>query len=80
MGEYIAVLTGCASQYSNTEQELTHYLSNAVHFETTQGNSLFGVEIKINNLDVTLGRKTEIMAAKSKAMKGRRFLLPECMC
>lgn len=58
----LLLLTGCASQYSITEQELTHYLSNEVHFETTQGNSLFGVEIKINDLDVTLGRKAETMA------------------
>ncbi|WP_434086691.1 DUF1439 domain-containing protein [Shewanella mesophila] len=73
----LLLLTGCVSQYSITEQELTNYLNNEIHFETKQGNQLFGIEMKINNVEVTLGQQAETMGIMAySTIKVRNPLMP----
>ena len=70
-------LTGCVSQYSITESELEDYLSDEIHFEIKEGNQLFGIDMRINNIEVELGHKTDIMAVSATSViKVRNPLMP----
>ncbi|WP_299798642.1 DUF1439 domain-containing protein [uncultured Shewanella sp.] len=71
------LLTGCVSQYSITESELEGYLSDEIHFEVKEGNQLFGIEMRINDIDVTLGHKPDTMSVSANSViKVRNPLLP----
>ncbi len=73
----ILSLTGCVSQYNITEAELEGYLSDEIHFEVKEGNQLFGIEMRINNIDVSLGHKPEMMSvAALSVIKVRNPLMP----
>ena len=73
----LLLLAGCVSQYSITERELTNYLNDEIHFETKQGNPLFGIEMKINNVDVTLGDQAGVMGITAhSAIDVRNPLMP----
>ena len=70
-------LTGCVSQYSITESELEDYLSDEIHFEIKEGNQLFGIDMRINNIEVKLGHKADIMAVSATSViKVRNPLMP----
>ncbi|NRD75689.1 DUF1439 domain-containing protein [Shewanella sp. VB17] len=62
------LLTGCVSQYSITEKELAGYLNDEIHFEAKEGNQLFGIEIRLNNIDVKLGHKTDTMSVTADSL------------
>ncbi|GGI90522.1 hypothetical protein GCM10007978_30180 [Shewanella hanedai] len=62
------LLTGCVSQYSITEEELEGYLSDEIHFEVKEGNQLFGIEMRINNIDVELGHKADTMSVTADSV------------
>ncbi|ARD24184.1 hypothetical protein SJ2017_3955 [Shewanella japonica] len=51
------LLTGCASQYSISESEVEDYLNNEMHYEVSQGNQVFGLQLKLNDMEVELGHK-----------------------
>ncbi len=71
------LLTGCVSQYSITEKELTNYLNDEMHFEVKQGSQLFGIELKVNDVDVTLGRKADTMTISAQSqIRVRNPLMP----
>ncbi len=71
------LLTGCVSQYSITEKELSNYLNDEMHFEVKQGNQLFGIELKVNDVDVTLGKKAETMTISAQSLiRVRNPLMP----
>lgn len=71
------LLTGCVSQYSISEAELENYLSDEIHFEIKEGNQFFGVEMRINNIDVTLGHKADTMSVSAiSIIKVRNPLMP----
>ncbi|ACJ28808.1 Conserved hypothetical protein [Shewanella piezotolerans WP3] len=71
------LLTGCVSQYSITESELEGYLSDEMHFEINQGNQIFGIELKVNDIDVTLGAKPNTMSVMASTLvKVRNPMLP----
>ena len=73
----LLVLTGCVSQYSITEKALANYLNNEIHFEVKEGNQLFGIEMKVNDVDVRLGHKTDTMAIEAHStIKIRNPLVP----
>jgi hypothetical protein len=73
----LLLLTGCVSQYSITEKELEGYLSDEMHFEIKQGNQIFGIELRVNDIDVTLGEKADTMAVTaSTRVKVRNPMLP----
>lgn len=73
----LLLLTGCISQYSITEAELENYLSDEIHFEVKEGNTFFGVEMRINNIDVTLGSKADTMSVSANSViKVRNPLMP----
>ncbi|ABV85552.1 DUF1439 domain-containing protein [Shewanella pealeana] len=61
----LLLLTGCVSQYSITEKELETYLNDEMHFEVKQGNKIFGVELHVNDIKVTLGEKPDTMAVSA---------------
>ncbi|BAJ03992.1 DUF1439 domain-containing protein [Shewanella violacea] len=70
-------LTGCVSQYSITESELEDYLSDEIHFEIKEGNQLFGIDVRIQNIDVKLGQKVDIMmVSATSVIKIRNPLMP----
>lgn len=74
---FMLLLTGCVSQYSITESELEGYLSDEIHFEVKEGNQLFGIEMRINNIEVKLGHKPGIMSVTADSVvKVRNPLLP----
>ncbi|MCE9680208.1 DUF1439 domain-containing protein [Shewanella sp. AS1] len=58
----LLLLTGCVSQYSITQQEMTNYLNNEMHLEIKQGNRLLGLEVRVDEVDVVLGDKPETIA------------------
>lgn len=71
------LLTGCVSQYSITEEELEGYLSDEIHFEVKEGNQLFGIEMRINNIDVKLGHKPDTMSVTADSIiKVKNPLVP----
>ena len=71
------LLTGCVSQYSITEKELAGYLTDEIHFEAKEGNQLVGIEIRINNIDVKLGHKADIMSVSAASLiKVKNPLMP----
>ncbi|WOT05109.1 DUF1439 domain-containing protein [Shewanella youngdeokensis] len=73
----LLLLTGCVSQYSITEKELEGYLSDEMHFEIKEGNQVFGIELKVNDIDVILGRKANTMSVTAATLvKVRNPLLP----
>lgn len=73
----LLLLTGCASQYSISEKQLSNYLNDAIHFDTKQGNTLFGIEMRVNDVAVKLGHKPDIMAiTASSTVKVRNPLMP----
>jgi len=77
LSSLLLVLTGCVSQYSITATELEGYLSDEMHFEIKQGNQIFGIELKVNNIEVTLGEKPDTMAvAASTRIQVRNPFLP----
>ena len=41
----LLLLTGCAGQYSITENEIENYLNNEMHFEVKQGNQIIGINL-----------------------------------
>lgn len=55
-------LTACISQYSVSESELEQYLDNEVKFELNEGSGLFGIQMKLNDIQVRLGNKPNTMA------------------
>ncbi|MCT7941382.1 DUF1439 domain-containing protein [Shewanella holmiensis] len=57
----LLLLTGCASQYSITENEIENYLNNEMHFEVKQGNQIIGINLVLNDMQVSLGDKPNIM-------------------
>ncbi len=61
----LLLLTGCVSQYSITEKELETYLNDEMHFEVKQGNKIFGVDLRVNDIEVTLGEKPDTMAVSA---------------
>ncbi len=73
----LLLLSGCVSQYSITEKELEGYLSDEIHFEVKEGNQLFGIEMRINNIDVNLGHKVDTMSVTADSIvKVRNPLVP----
>ncbi|MFT5235120.1 MAG: hypothetical protein ACI90A_000482 [Shewanella sp.] len=71
------LLTGCVSQYNITEAELEGYLSDEIHFEVKQGNQLFGIEMRISNIDVKLGHKADTMSVTADSIiKVKNPLVP----
>ncbi|ACA84627.1 DUF1439 domain-containing protein [Shewanella woodyi] len=73
----LLLLSGCVSQYSITEKELEGYLSDEIHFEIKEGNQLFGIEMRINNIDVSLGHKVDTMSVTADSIvKVRNPLVP----
>ncbi|MBB1270955.1 DUF1439 domain-containing protein [Shewanella sp. SR44-3] len=73
----LLLLTGCASQYSITESEIEQYLNKDMHFEVKQGNQLIGVSVKLNDMQVVLGQKPNIMAVTAAtAIKVNNPLVP----
>ncbi|NRB25298.1 DUF1439 domain-containing protein [Shewanella sp.] len=77
LGFVVLFLTGCVSQYSITESELEDYLADEIHFEIKEGNQLFGIDMRINNIQVKLGHKTDIMAVSAlSVIKVRNPLMP----
>ncbi|MEI6860256.1 MAG: DUF1439 domain-containing protein [Shewanella sp.] len=76
-GLILLLLTGCVSQYSITENELEQYLSDEIHFNIKEGNRLFGIDMRINNINVKLGYKTDIMSVSATSViKIRNPLMP----
>ena len=59
------LLTGCVSQYNITEKELEGYLSDEMHFEIKQGNKIFGIDLRVNDINVTLGDKPNTMGVSA---------------
>lgn len=59
------ILGGCATQYSISEREMEQYLSKEVHFEVKQGNQFVGAEIRIADISVKLGEKTDTMSVSA---------------
>ncbi|MCL1143436.1 DUF1439 domain-containing protein [Shewanella gaetbuli] len=57
----LLMLTGCASQYSITESEIEDYLNNEMHFEVKQGNQIIGINLVLNDMQVSLGDKPNTM-------------------
>lgn len=55
-------LSGCVSQYSISEGELEQYLDDEVKFELNEGSGLFGIKMKLNDIQVSLGDKPNMMA------------------
>ncbi|GIU18878.1 MULTISPECIES: DUF1439 domain-containing protein [unclassified Shewanella] len=73
----LLLLTGCVSQYSITETELETYLNDEMHFEVKQGNKIFGVDLRVNDIEVTLGEKPDTMAVSAVTIvKVRNPLMP----
>ncbi|MCG9695341.1 DUF1439 domain-containing protein [Shewanella sp. Isolate11] len=73
----VLLLTGCVSQYSISEKQLAEYLNDEMHFEVKQGNRLFGIELKVNDVDVILGQKPNTMAILAHShIKVRNPLMP----
>ncbi|WP_299809310.1 DUF1439 domain-containing protein [uncultured Shewanella sp.] len=73
----LLLLTGCVSQYSITEKELETYLNDEMHFEVKQGNKIFGVDLRVNDIEVTLGEKPDTMAVSAVTIvKVRNPLMP----
>ncbi|NKF51982.1 DUF1439 domain-containing protein [Shewanella sp. WXL01] len=63
----LSVLAGCASQYSISEREIENHLNKEMHFEVNQGNRLIGMSINLNDKEVSLGDKPDIMALTANA-------------
>lgn len=59
------LLSACVSQYSISEREMEQYLNKEIHFEAKQGNGPIGAEIRLNDIDVTLGAKPDTMAVSA---------------
>lgn len=55
-------LSACISQYSISEGELEQYLDDEVKFELNEGSGLFGIKMKLNDIQVSLGDKPNMMA------------------
>ncbi|MCE9686058.1 DUF1439 domain-containing protein [Shewanella sp. AS16] len=55
-------LSGCASQYSVSQREVEQYLNREIHFEVTEGSGPIKVDIRLNDIRVTLGHKPDTMA------------------
>ncbi|MBV7315378.1 DUF1439 domain-containing protein [Shewanella sp. NIFS-20-20] len=56
-----SLLTGCASQYSISQNELTDYLNKEMTYEVKQGNQFIGTLIKLNRVQVLLGETPDTM-------------------
>ncbi|MDR8526071.1 MULTISPECIES: DUF1439 domain-containing protein [Shewanella] len=71
------LLTGCVSQYSITEKELEGYLNDEMHFEVKQGNQIFGIDLRVNDIKVTLGDKPDTMGVSAVTLvRVRNPMLP----
>ncbi|WP_371998378.1 MULTISPECIES: DUF1439 domain-containing protein [unclassified Shewanella] len=64
------LLTGCASQYSITESEVEDYLNNEMHYEVSQGNQIFGLQLKLNDMEVELGHKPNTISVTALTEMG----------
>lgn len=56
-----ASLTGCATNYSISQGELTDYLNKEMNYEVKQGNQFIGTKIKLNKVAVILGETPNTM-------------------
>lgn len=71
------LLTGCASQYSISDREIEQYLNNQMHFEVKQGNQLIGIQLTLNDMQVSLGDKPDTMGlTASTVVKINNPLMP----
>ncbi|WP_144211951.1 DUF1439 domain-containing protein [Shewanella donghaensis] len=60
------LLTGCAAQYSISESEVEDYLNNEMHYEVSQGNQVFGLQLKLNDMEVELGHKPNTISVTAQ--------------
>ncbi|UCX06319.1 DUF1439 domain-containing protein [Shewanella glacialimarina] len=73
----LLVLTGCASQYSITENEIENYLNKEMHFEVKQGNQIIGINLVLNDMQVSLGDKPNTMGLTATTLvRIRNPLMP----
>ncbi len=73
----VLLLTGCVSQYNITEKELEGYLNDEMHFEIKQGNQIFGIDLRVNDINVSLGNKPDTMAVSATTIVNvRNPLMP----
>lgn len=73
----LLLLTGCASQYSITENEIENYLNNEMHFEVKQGNQIIGINLVLNDMQVSLGDKPNTMGLTATTLvRVRNPLMP----
>ncbi|MFS1437004.1 DUF1439 domain-containing protein [Shewanella sp. 10N.286.48.A6] len=66
LGLLMLLLTGCATQYSISESEVEDYLNNEMHYEVSQGNQVFGLQLKLNDMEVELGHKPNTIAVTAQ--------------
>ncbi|MCF1428487.1 MAG: DUF1439 domain-containing protein [Shewanella sp.] len=61
MAAGLMMLSGCATQYSISQQELTDYLNKEISFDVKQGAGLVSANLKLNQMEVRLGEKPDTM-------------------
>ncbi|MCL1039879.1 DUF1439 domain-containing protein [Shewanella submarina] len=61
MAAGLMLLSGCAAQYSISQQELTDYLNKEISFDVKQGSGIVSANLKLNQVEVRLGEKPDTM-------------------